>query len=571
MTPTSRPYLLVTREGWYYAFVVLFIIGGAVLREVNLLVILAGMMIAPLLFNWRIVARSMSRLSIQRDLPQRCEAGQPIRVRIRLQNHGPFQSWMLTATDSIRTAKLRRRQFVEVWIPHLPGQSKRSVAYRMVLTERGKYRFGPLRVICRFPFGLIRATVFWNAKSRLIVWPRIGRLTDTWKGLLRGDRMGAQHSRSRRGSDGEFYALRPFAAGDSMRMIHWRSTAKVGEPMVRETERLELPEVSLVIDPYVPDSAADDDNQRLEQMLRMAATVILDVCKEAAGSVTVTFAGNEPLCWRASPSRRFAEQVLDELAVLNGQQASTAAAVETANTRCPFGAAHRAQHTAARPGLRPLGRPPLPVARHPVIHGRPLSRQRPRRPSTPTASFRRQPRESGFQLPADAAVGAPRLRPLSLGGRHMRPIERCLQFSIAIMAILGTWMMSLGGDVPLMLPLMLIVTACSLVFSDILGWFFLHRYIVNGVALLAMVFTLSDFLEHDSTGQLLSIAYLLISWESRHALPAEDGESLLVHRCVEPVASRGGVGAEPRRPVRHAPVRLHVHLLFRLGVLLPRS
>ena len=45
----------LSREGWYYSAVLAFILAGAVLKSVNLLVILAGMMIAPLIINWRLV------------------------------------------------------------------------------------------------------------------------------------------------------------------------------------------------------------------------------------------------------------------------------------------------------------------------------------------------------------------------------------------------------------------------------------------------------------------------------------------------------------------------------------
>ena len=59
----------LTREGWYYLAVLTFIIGGAVLRSVNLLVILAGAMIGPLLFNWRLVIASLTGLVVRRKLP----------------------------------------------------------------------------------------------------------------------------------------------------------------------------------------------------------------------------------------------------------------------------------------------------------------------------------------------------------------------------------------------------------------------------------------------------------------------------------------------------------------------
>lgn len=41
----------ICREGVYYLFVLAFIVGGATARDLNLLFILAGMMVGPLLFN----------------------------------------------------------------------------------------------------------------------------------------------------------------------------------------------------------------------------------------------------------------------------------------------------------------------------------------------------------------------------------------------------------------------------------------------------------------------------------------------------------------------------------------
>ena len=43
----------ICREGWYYLVIVAVVFGGAVFKEVNLLLILAGMLLGPLLLNWR--------------------------------------------------------------------------------------------------------------------------------------------------------------------------------------------------------------------------------------------------------------------------------------------------------------------------------------------------------------------------------------------------------------------------------------------------------------------------------------------------------------------------------------
>src|SRR4051794_36761884 len=92
----------LTREGWYYLAVLAFIIGGAVLRSVNLLVILAGTMMAPLLFNWRLVIASLMGLVIARRLPQQIVAGEPLTVEVEIENtRWWMSSWLITIEDRI--------------------------------------------------------------------------------------------------------------------------------------------------------------------------------------------------------------------------------------------------------------------------------------------------------------------------------------------------------------------------------------------------------------------------------------------------------------------------------------
>src|SRR5437763_12960542 len=90
----------LTREGWYYLAVLTFIIGGAVLRSVNLLVILAGTMIAPLLFNWRLAMASLTALVIRRRLPRQTLAGEQLTVEFHVKNQRWWMSsWLLRIED----------------------------------------------------------------------------------------------------------------------------------------------------------------------------------------------------------------------------------------------------------------------------------------------------------------------------------------------------------------------------------------------------------------------------------------------------------------------------------------
>ena len=92
----------LSREGWYYCAVLAFIVAGAILKNVNLLVALAGMMIAPLIINWRLVMESLSGLIVRRKLPEQVCAGEPLTVEIVAENPRRWMSsWLMTVDDWI--------------------------------------------------------------------------------------------------------------------------------------------------------------------------------------------------------------------------------------------------------------------------------------------------------------------------------------------------------------------------------------------------------------------------------------------------------------------------------------
>jgi hypothetical protein len=99
-----RRSITICREGVYYFLVLAFIVGGATLRDINLLFVLAGLMIGPLVYNWRMAALSVRWLAVRRILPDYAFAGQPFRVEIRGENlRYRMGSWVLMIEDSVVT------------------------------------------------------------------------------------------------------------------------------------------------------------------------------------------------------------------------------------------------------------------------------------------------------------------------------------------------------------------------------------------------------------------------------------------------------------------------------------
>ena len=94
----------LTREGIYYLFVLLFVMGGAVFREVNLLLVISAIMIGPIVFSWRLVAASLNRLQIERQLPKTMAVNQPFTVTLTVANgRWRLPTWGLHLYDTVQS------------------------------------------------------------------------------------------------------------------------------------------------------------------------------------------------------------------------------------------------------------------------------------------------------------------------------------------------------------------------------------------------------------------------------------------------------------------------------------
>ena len=110
--------------------------------------------------------------------------------------------------------------------------------YKIALFRRGRYEFGPMKISTRFPLGLVRGQMTLAAPATMIVAPRLGRLLPSWAQMLEAEQVGDERRHPHRGlNEGDYYGLRPWQRGDSLRWVHWRTTAKLSRPMVKQFER----------------------------------------------------------------------------------------------------------------------------------------------------------------------------------------------------------------------------------------------------------------------------------------------------------------------------------------------
>jgi uncharacterized protein (DUF58 family) len=125
--------------------------------------------------------------------------------------------------------------------------SRLSVRYVLERLPRGRYAFDDIHVEIADPFGLERVAVALPAPGALLVYPRLVRLTRLFSETGAHSHDG-RRLLLRRQSGFELHGVREYAPGESLRRVHWRSTARRGQLMVKELEDAPRDEIAVLLD-----------------------------------------------------------------------------------------------------------------------------------------------------------------------------------------------------------------------------------------------------------------------------------------------------------------------------------
>jgi uncharacterized protein (DUF58 family) len=254
--------------------------------------------------------RSRYRLACTRQLdPPRVAVGQPTTVTARLENISRLCSAVLVAEDltpdPLRVLGSSPRLVLDKTEPG--GQQELS--YQIQPEARGKFGVGPLRIRVADTFGLVQTTKSVHATSTLVVTPEIVALPraaapGNWPG--EGD--GAMRTISAAGEDDA--APRAYQDGDSLHRVHWKSTARYGELMVRREEHRGGNSASVFLDTRRCAHAGRGPASSFEFAVSAAASIGAHLTEEGSRVRLIT-ATDE-----IAPCGTFSDTLLDVLAVI---------------------------------------------------------------------------------------------------------------------------------------------------------------------------------------------------------------------------------------------------------------
>ena len=153
------------------------------------------------------------------------------------------------------------------------------VAMELTPNKRGLITLDDLRVLLPDPLHFFqRARKVTAAPAHVAVLPRRYRLPALNLPGSSQNEAGGNAASRQKGNTNEFTSLREYRSGDPPRLIHWKSWAKTGRPIVKEVEDMRFPRYALILDTF----AATGRNQAFEEAVSVAASFVAAIDSEEA-------------------------------------------------------------------------------------------------------------------------------------------------------------------------------------------------------------------------------------------------------------------------------------------------
>ena len=214
----------------------------------NLFYLLLAMMLSIIVISGLLSEHCLRRLEFHRHVPDLIMANKPTTLTLSVTNRNRhLPSFSLRLLDIVDGQDVDRGLGIHL----LPPQSSVLLSYPFLATKRGWIRFEGIGAQTRFPFGLFLKKGRYATEAHLLVSPSIKPLTLRFVDELVSDGQGA--SLPRRGHGTQLYNLRLYQPGDDSRAIHWMTTARTSQLIVRETESEDQRRITVVLSIVAPE------------------------------------------------------------------------------------------------------------------------------------------------------------------------------------------------------------------------------------------------------------------------------------------------------------------------------
>ncbi len=255
--------------------------------------------------------------------PAQGVAGRELLIPLKVSNKGRF-----AARDVCVECEPASRRPRHALAALLRPRSSADLRVPARFPDRGRRRQLDFVVHTSFPLGLFRVRLATTLEVDVVVWPRMGhmRALDELMAQAAGRLAPARRGPS---GEGEFFALREWREGESLRSVHWKHSARRGRRMLREVRAEDRPTVRVALAVGVDLNALGGRLARRPPAFERAVSLVATLTRELLQrGHRVRFELHAPLLRRATLERGPAalRGVLDLLAEVEAEPGWSAAA-----------------------------------------------------------------------------------------------------------------------------------------------------------------------------------------------------------------------------------------------------
>ena len=218
-----------TKEGLIFT-ILSFPIGLAAINTGNnMLYLVLGMVLSIIAISGLLSESSLKKIIIYAKVPRWTIAGMDFSTLATVENTNRFIPSYLIRISHLWAEKNSSNQ--NGFLIKVDCQKKEMARIKSQFSERGVYHLMGYRIATRFPFGLFDKSRDISQPMNITAYPKPIFYPDDFFGI--GLHQGEKETNIR-GSGWDLYSLREYTSGDDSRFIHWKISAKVGRPILRE-------------------------------------------------------------------------------------------------------------------------------------------------------------------------------------------------------------------------------------------------------------------------------------------------------------------------------------------------
>lgn len=274
--------------------------------QAGLLYFVSATILGLVIVSYAYPLLALRGISVTRSAGDEAYEMVPTEIKIILRNSSRRSAYLFSIEDALSP---------DVFYPAevIPGNGSEEISF-MASLPRGVYPEAMVTVYCAAPFGVWRAKKKSQVPAAITVFPLFEDL-GTFP-LLEALSSPAETLHERRGAGAgyDYLGTRDYRAGDSMRVVHWRSSARRGELVVKEFEEEKSAPVTILVD--VSRDIGKRGDSSLDAGARLAAT-ISNYCLKSGHPLRIAAGSHNGLNILDRPGL---ESVLEWLAGLRADQ-----------------------------------------------------------------------------------------------------------------------------------------------------------------------------------------------------------------------------------------------------------